>query len=154
MDKCILNVRLRMVIVKNGKVLASYTNKRDFYYYMGGHLEFGETVLEGCKREVAEECGEGTEFTLKKVLYVRDFFDPKDGEQNVELFILGEINKFEEIEHYLDSQHQDGSVWLTWLDIENLPDNLYPQLLSEKLLEDYKKDFPNGGKYVGRMDGK
>ncbi|MBU2577482.1 NUDIX domain-containing protein [Patescibacteria group bacterium] len=154
MNEQILNVRLRMVIVKNGKVLTSYTNKSDFYFYMGGHLEHGETVLEGCKREAAEECGEGTEFTLKKVLYIRDFFDPKNGEQNVELFILGDINKFDELEHYLDSQHEDGSVWLTWLDIENLPDNLFPKLLSKKLLEDYKNNFSNSGEYVGRMDGK
>ncbi len=154
MDEHKLNVRLRVIVIKNGKLLTSYTSKHDFYFYVGGHLEYGETVLDGCKREIIEECGERTEFKLKKVLYVRDFFDPDNGEQNVELFILGDINKFEELEHKLDPQHEDGSMWLTWLDIDNLPDNLFPKPLSRRLLEDYKKDFPNAGEYVGRMDSK
>lgn len=152
MDEHKLNVRLRLIIIKNGKLLTSYTKKHDFYFYVGGHLEYGETVLDGCKREVTEECGKGTKFKLEKILYVRDFFDPDNGEQNVELFILGKINKFKELERKLDSQHEDGSMWLTWLDINNLPDNLFPKPLGNKLLEDYKKGFPHAGEYVGRMD--
>ncbi len=154
MDEHRLIVRLRLVIIKDEKLLTSYTKKHDFYFYIGGHLEYGETVLEGCKREIAEECGEKTQFKLNKILYVRDFFDPDNGEQNVELFILGDINKFEELEHKLDPQHEDGSMWLTWLDIENLPDDLLPKSLSKKLLENFKKGFPNAGEYVGRMDSK
>ena len=149
-----LNVRLRLIIIKKDKLLASYTKKHDFYFYVGGHFEYGETILEGCKREIIEECGPETEFKLNKVLYIRDFFDTDNGEQNVELFILGDINKFEELERRLDTQHEDGSMWLTWLDINNLPDNLFPKQLGKKLLEDYKNDFPNAGEYIGRMDGK
>lgn len=149
-----LNIRLRLIIIKNEKLLTSYTKKHDFYFYVGGHLEYGETVLDGCKREIIEECGEGTEFKLDKVLYVRDFFDPDNGEQNVELFILGEINKFEELEHKLDPQHEDGSMWLTWLDLNNLPERLFPKPLTKKLVEDYKNGFSTAGEYVGRMDSK
>ena len=147
-----IQIRLRMIIIKGGKLLTSYTKKHDFYFYVGGHMEYGETVLEGCKREIIEECGDGTEFELQKVLYVRDFFDTEHDEQNVELFILGDINKFEELEHKLDSQHEDGSMWLTWLDINNLPDNLYPKQLTKKLVEDYKNNFPNAGEYVGKIE--
>lgn len=116
-------------------------------------MEYGETVLEGCKREIIEECGKGTEFKFNKVLYIRDFFDPDNGEQNVELFILGNINKFEELEHRLDPQHEDSSMWLTWLDMKKLPDNLFPKPLTDKLVKDYKKGFPNAGEYVGKMEG-
>lgn len=115
-------------------------------------MEHGETVLQGCKREIIEECGEGTEFTLNKILYIRDFFDPDNGEHNLELFFLGNINKGEKLEHKLDSQHKDGSMWLTWLDVENLPNNLFPKQLSKKLLEDYKQGFPNSGEYVGEIE--
>lgn len=44
-------------------------------------MEYRETILEGCKREIIEECGIGTEFTLQEVLYVRDFFDMEKDEQ-------------------------------------------------------------------------
>ena len=69
MDEHILNVRLRLVIIKEGKLLTEYNRKKNFYFYIGGHLEYGETILEGCEREVKEECGEETKFKLKKVLY-------------------------------------------------------------------------------------
>ncbi|TSC89450.1 MAG: Uncharacterized protein G01um10145_607 [Microgenomates group bacterium Gr01-1014_5] len=147
-----IHIRLRLIIIKNGKLLASYTKKRDFYFYIGGHMENGETVLQGCKREIIEECGEGTEFTLNKILYIRDFFDPDNGEQNLELFILGDINKDKGLEHKLDYQHPDGSMWLTWLDVENLPNNIFPKQLSSKLLEDYKQGFPNSGEYIGEIE--
>jgi hypothetical protein len=110
--------------------------------------------LEGCKREMSEECGEGTEFKLEKVLYVRDFFDPDNGEQNVELFILGDINKGVELEHHLDPEHPEGHMWLTWHDMEHLPDNLFPKSLTEKLVENYKNGFSNAGEYTGKMDYK
>ncbi len=87
-----LQIRLRLIIIKEGKLLTSYTKKHDFYFYIGGHMEYGETVLEGCKREIIEECGENTEFSLQKVSYIRDFFDKEKDEQNLELFILGDIN--------------------------------------------------------------
>ncbi len=146
-----INVRLRLVVIKNEKVLVQYRQKHDYFHYFGGHLEFGETILEGCIRESAEECN-GAKFGFKKILYIRDFLIPEEKEHSVELFILGEIDKFEELEHWLDPEHPDGDVWCTWLDINNLPDNLFPHELSKKLLEDYKAGFPKDGEYVGRMD--
>lgn len=147
-----INVRLRLIIIKNEKILTQFTQKHNFYFYIGGHLEYGETIIDGCQREIVEECGEGTEFIFKKVLYIRDFIMPGDNEHSVELFILGDINKFEELEKRLDPQHPDGSMWNTWLDINNLPDNLLPKQLTVKLISDYKNNFSNSGEYIGRMD--
>jgi len=143
-----INVRVRMVIINDGKLLVQYSQKHDFYFYIGGHLEYGETILEGCKREIDEEC-EGAKFEFKKIIYIRDFVLPEKDEHSVELFVLGQINKFEELEHLLDPQHKDGDVWCTWLNINKLPDNLLPHDLSKKILEDYKNNFPNQGEYVG-----
>ena len=146
-----INVRLRLVVIKDGKLLVQYRQKHDYYHYIGGHLEYGETVMEGCMREVAEEC-DGAKFEFIKVLYIRDFIKPDEDEHSVELFILGDIDKFEEIEHLFDPQHPDGSTWCTWLEIDKLPDNLFPKGLTQKLKNDYKNGFPNAGEYVGRMD--
>jgi ADP-ribose pyrophosphatase YjhB (NUDIX family) len=147
-----INVRVRLVIVKNGKLLTQFTKKHNFYFYIGGHLEYGETIIDACQREIIEECGDGVEFTFKKVLYIRDFILPEDNEHSVELFILGDINKFEELEKRLDPQHEDGSMWSTWLDMGKLPDNLLPKALTPKLIADYKNNFPSTGEYVGKMD--
>lgn len=143
-----IHIRLRLVIIKEGRLLTSYTKKHNFYFYIGRHMEYGETIIEGCKREIAEECGEGTEFTFKKILYVQDFFDTRKNEQNVELFILGNINKYDGLEHKSDAQHADGLMWLSWLDMNNLPDNLYPASLTKRMLSDYKNNFPKGALYL------
>ena len=147
-----INIRLRLVIIKNEKVLVQYRQKQNYYHYVGGHLEWGETILEGCIRETAEEC-DGAKFRFNKILYIRDFLFPeRENEHSVELFILGDINKFEELEHHFDPEHPDNDVWCTWLDINKLPDNLWPHALSKKLLTDYKNNFPREGEYIGRMD--
>jgi ADP-ribose pyrophosphatase YjhB (NUDIX family) len=114
MDEHNLQIRLRLVIIKNGKLLTEHNSKKDFCFYIGGHFKYSETALKGYKREIAEECGEGIEFKLQKVLYIRDFFDSDNGEQNVELFILGDIKKGEELEHHLDPQRPEGHLcgWL------------------------------------------
>lgn len=147
-----ITVRARLIVIKNGKLLVQYRQKKNFYHYFGGHLEYGETILDACIRETKEECGDDVIFEFKKILYIRDFILEGEDEQSLELFILGDINKFEELEGLKDSQHTDGSVWLSWLDINNLPDNLYPQLLSKKLLADYNSGFQNTGEYIGRMN--
>lgn len=127
-----------------------YRQKQNFYHYVGGHLEYGETVKEGCIREMAEE-GNGASFEFKKILYIRDFILPEENEHSLELFILGEIDKFEELEHHFDPQHLDKTVWTTWLEINNLPDNLLPNKLSKKLVNDFENNFPNRGEYVGEV---
>lgn len=146
-----INIRLRLVVIKNGKILVQYRQPQDYYHYIGGHLEWGETVLEGCIRETAEECN-GAKFEFKKILYIRDFMYPPKDEHSLELFILGDIDKYEELEHYFDPQHPNKDVWCSWLDINKLPDNLLPNQLSQKLLTDYNSGFKNPGEYVGNID--
>jgi ADP-ribose pyrophosphatase YjhB (NUDIX family) len=142
-----IHIRLRCVIVKEGKLLATYTKKNDFYFFPGGHMIWGETVKEGCIREIKEELGEEVEFEFKKILYIRDFIEKE--KQSLELFILGDINKFEELEGKLDPEHEDGSLWSEWLDLNNLPGNLLPKQLAVKIEEEFKKGFPSQGEYVG-----
>jgi ADP-ribose pyrophosphatase YjhB (NUDIX family) len=146
-----IKVRLRFVIIKKNKLLAYYDSMDDYYFYIGGKLEFGETIEEGWKREIKEELGDDVEFTFKKILYVRDFILKEKNEHSLELFILGDINKFMEIDERPDPEF-DGKKWPKWLDLNNLPDNLYPKPLSKKLLEDYKSGFTRECEYIGRMN--
>lgn len=143
-------VRLRIIIIKNGKLLVQYRQNKDFYHYVGGHLEHGETILAGCQREIAEECA-GAAFEFKKILYISDFFEKSKNEHSVELFILGDIDKTDELEHLMDPEHPDNSVWATWLDLNSLPDNLLPHKLTAQLLADYQNNFSTSGTYVGDM---
>ena len=142
-------IRLRCVIVHGDKLLATYTKEYDFYFFPGGHMTWGESVIEGCKREIKEELGDDVEFTFKKILYVREFLEKEEGKHSLELFILGDVNKHEELEGRLDPEHENGQWWATWLDLNNLPSNLYPELLAKKIAKEYKKGFKTQGEYVG-----
>src|SRR3989344_364240 len=146
-----INIRVRLVIIHDRKVLVQYRQKGDFYHYIGGHLEYGETIETACKRETKEECGDKAEFDFQKVLYIRDFIKPDENEHSLELFILGSINRTEKLDGLKDPEHPDGSVWLTWLDIDNLPDNILPKTLSPKLLRDFNNRFPKVGEYIGEI---
>lgn len=145
-----IKVRLRLVIIKNNKLLAHYTQDDDFYFYIGGKLEYGETLKQGWEREIIEELGDDIKFTFKKILYVRDFIHPEDNEHSLELYILGDINKFDGVEGRPDPEF-DGKKWPVWLDMDNLPDNLYPKSLSKRLVEEYKAGFPKEGEYIGEI---
>lgn len=142
-----IDIRVRLVAIQQDKVLLTYYSEDDYYAYIGGGLEFGETIEQGAQREVREECGEDTTFTFEKVLYIRDYIDPPEI-HSVELYIKGDINKSDELEGKVDPT-SDGKNWTTWHDIYNLPPNLYPQKLSPKLVKDYQDGFPNQGEYIG-----
>jgi len=141
-------IRLRLIIINQNKLLTTYAKDQDFYFYVGGKLEYGETIAQGAMREIAEECGADTTFKLNKFLYVRDYIIPEEGEHSVELYILGSINKFHEIEGYEDPQDHGNQI-LAWLDLDKLPHNLYPHQLSSILLQDYQSNFNSPIQYIG-----
>jgi ADP-ribose pyrophosphatase YjhB (NUDIX family) len=142
-------VRARCVIIHGNKLLVTYSKEHDFYFFPGGHMIWGESVIEGCKREIKEELGDDVEFEFKKVLYIREFVEKDKGKHSLELFILGDINKFEELEGRVDPEHENGQWWSTWVDLKNLPANLFPIVLAKRVTVEYKEGFPSGGEYVG-----
>jgi ADP-ribose pyrophosphatase YjhB (NUDIX family) len=145
-----IKVRVRLVIIKEGKILLSYTQTEDFYFYIGGKVEFGETLQEAAVREVAEECG-GAVFTFKKILYIRDFILPEGSEHSVEFYILGDIDKFVEIEGLKDEEF-GGKHWQTWVPLDKLAEtNVLPGSLTSMLLADYQKNFEQETRYLGKI---
>lgn len=143
--------RVRLVIIKNNKLLLSYTSDGNFYFYIGGKMEFGETLKQACEREIKEECGDNVNFTFNKILYVRDYIKPAEDEHSIEFYILGDVDRFEEIEGKIDPEFEN-SHHQTWVDLDNLPDNILPKTLTDILLDDYKNGFPRQGIYLGEID--
>ena len=47
----------RAIIRHRGKILVCRAKKSKFYFFPGGHIEYGETATAALKRELKEELG-------------------------------------------------------------------------------------------------
>jgi len=144
-------VRVRLIVIKNEKILLSFVKDENFHFFIGGRMEFGETLLQACVREVAEECS-GAKFNFQKILYVRDYIKLEKNEHSMELYVLGDIDKFDELEGLKDPEFGDNH-WQTWVDLSKLEGlDVRPKKLVKLIIEDYKSDFSGETKYLGEVD--
>ena len=82
-------VRCRAIIVHDNKLLAvKHAEQSEFYALPGGHLEWGEDIIEAMKREVMEELG--VEPKIGRLLYVHNLVQPAENllpaKQSIEFF--------------------------------------------------------------------
>lgn len=142
--------RVRLVIIKKEKILMSYVKDKNFYFFIGGKMEYGETIKNACIREVLEECK--ANFTFEKVLYIRDYIKPEIDDHSLEIYIKGDIDKFEEVDGIIDEEF-NGDHWQVWIDIDKLNKfDVRPKQLVDKLIKDYKRGFQNSISYLGEID--
>lgn len=142
--------RVRLIIIKNDKILLSYVKSENFYFYIGGKIEWGETIEQACQREMQEE-GKAN-FIFNKIIYVRDYIKPEIDEHSVELYVLGDIDKFDEVEGIKDEEF-GGDHWQTWIDIDKLKDiDVRPKELVDQILKDYQEGFKQGAIYLGEIN--
>lgn len=111
------------VIVENNKVLLNQHGDTTFWKFCGGKVENFETdLIENARREVKEEMGIEIEILNEKPFLLHTKKETPEGNIDVILvhFLakrIGEITPGEDIR-----------AW-DWLDIENLPQDLAPNIL-------------------------
>ena len=113
----------QLLIVKRDENDELYPGAWEF---PGGHLEKGETLIEGLKRELKEEIGLNCDFESRIISY-DDEVKNKNGEliHNLEINFLIPVNR-EEIEVVLSEEHSDYK-WVT-KDSEFLDDYIKSKL--------------------------
>jgi len=111
------------VIVENNKVLLDQHGDTTFWKFCGGKVENFETdLIENARREVKEEMGIEIEILDEKPFLLHTKKETPEGNLDVILvhFLakrIGEITPGEDIRKW------------DWLDIENLPQDLAPNIL-------------------------
>ncbi|MCL4397408.1 NUDIX domain-containing protein [Patescibacteria group bacterium] len=146
-----IKVRVRLIIIKDGHILLSHNTRDKFYYYVGGKVEFRETLAEAAKREVREEAD--ADFTFGKILYIREFIPSDDPtEHSAEFFILGDVDKFAGI-HGRNDDLATAETCLEWIKLDDLKKiNVLPARLTDLVLAGHKSGFKEEIKYLGRFD--
>jgi 8-oxo-dGTP diphosphatase len=141
-------IRVRNICLHESKILLVINDRDKFAYIPGGKLNPFETIFECATRELKEELGDNIKFKFKKILYISEFHDTKRNTHNIEIFLLGEINKFTELEDSSDIEHNGGDHF-SWRDINDLPKDLKPEILQEKLPNSFKNQFTEDTLYLG-----
>ena len=77
---------------------------------------------------------------------------PAYNEEKTLPFVLGEIKKFGELEKFPDPEFPDNH-FQTWVDLKKLPKiNVKPKNLTRRILQDYKREFPEGAVYLKTIE--
>jgi ADP-ribose pyrophosphatase YjhB (NUDIX family) len=82
-------VCIRVIIQNKGKILVCFHKKKGYYFFPGGHLEFGEKIKEALFREVKEELG----IKVKKfsLIGLVDNFYEEEGKRHHEINLVFKV---------------------------------------------------------------
>lgn len=113
----ITNIVLTGILKSDDLLLIVKRNENDDLYpgaweFPGGHLEDGETLLEGLKRELQEEIGFDKEINPKIISYDDEIKEKNNTLiHNIEINFLIQVNK-DDIGIKLSNEHTDYK-WVT-----------------------------------------
>jgi ADP-ribose pyrophosphatase YjhB (NUDIX family) len=112
-------IRCRAIIVHNGRLLVVKHQKTNEYYALpGGHLEWGEDIIEAIKREVVEELG--IEPKVGRLLYVHNLIQPEKeslpAKQSIEFFFEIKNGHYYQDTSKLGGSHKDELAEIIWLE--------------------------------------
>ncbi|MCD6094723.1 NUDIX domain-containing protein [bacterium] len=98
-----IDVLVRAIIVVNGKIVVCRKKNKRYYFFPGGHIEFGESAKKALKREIKEELG----LRIKKSSFIgcseHSFIEDGKKYHEINLIFYTEVNKekIESKEEYL-----------------------------------------------------
>ena len=118
-------VKVRGIIINDGKLLIVKHKQSQFMALPGGHLEYGEDIISCIKRELVEELGVIPE--VGNLLYINTFIDSKKDEYVEFFFEIKNGEKYLDISG-LERTHAHELSEILWISkddsIEILPKGL------------------------------
>ncbi len=131
-DKREFTVRCRAIILHQDKLLVvKHAGIADYYALPGGHLEWGEDMKIGLKREIVEELG--VEPQVGRLLYVHNFIDGTKYHSIEFFFEIANAAEYVDC-HLLQRSHAHEIDEMCWVGRE---ENV--TLLPKQLADDFQK---------------
>ena len=127
---------VRAIIQENGKILVCKAKTRDYYFFPGGHVDFGETAKDTLKRELKEEL----DTTIKEISFIgaiENIFT-EDGVDHHEINLAFDV-RVENVKYKSREDHLDFS----FLDIEQFAkEKVLPIALRDSIVKWFKDKEP------------
>jgi ADP-ribose pyrophosphatase YjhB (NUDIX family) len=131
-----ITIKVRGIILHEGKLLVVRHKNSTFMALPGGHLEYGEDVITCLERELVEELGVAPE--IGKLVYINTFIDDKKDEYVEFFFEVKNGEKYLQIDH-LERTHAYELAEVVWVssgeDREILPKKLNEDFKSNKIFQ-------------------
>lgn len=133
--KC-FQYRVGAIIIHDGKLLLATNSNLDFYFTIGGRVEFGESSIEALKREIMEELG--FELDIEELAFISENFYKygPNGEPTHEIgfyFHVKDSDKLNNIKNIFYEEDKQNS--LHWIPLDEIKDKrIYPEMLVDQLL--------------------
>lgn len=122
---------VRVIIKRENKILLCKMKKQGYYFLPGGHVEFGDSLIDTIYKELQEEIGLKRE-QINNILYkdfLENFFENSD-EKHHELNMIFTANIDETLEIKSQESHIDFE-WIEMSEIHNI--NFLPEEMVFKL---------------------
>ena len=132
-----IEIIARAAIVRNRKILLCKAKEKNYYFLPGGHIEFGENLKAGLKREIQEELGLNST-TIEFFDIVENFFVQNKKNNHEINFIFSTMLENKEI------KSKEKYIEFEWFELDQLKKvNLLPETLKNILFNKIPNAYGN-----------
>lgn len=115
----VIELVVRLVIKREGKILLCLNKKTDSYFLPGGHVEFGDTLEKTIYKEMGEELGWTAE-DIKSISfksYLENSYSYKNGAE-----VHNELNMVFDVEprENVNVESKESHIDFEWMDLEKI----------------------------------
>lgn len=108
----IFEIITRAVIINRGKILLCHQKNKRYYFFPGGHIEFGESAKDALRRELKEEFG--AKVVNAKLIGSSENFYGKTKAKHHELNLIFAVKL-----NTPKVQAVEDHIYFSWIAIEN-----------------------------------
>lgn len=104
-----IEIIIRAIIINQGRILLCKNKGKNYYFFPGGHLEFGESIKTAIARELYEELGAKVKNCKFLDLVENIFVENKIKHHEINLVYIVDLQK-------IKSQSRESHLEFVWMD--------------------------------------